>query len=1567
MKKLLGFYKNIPPEMRVFIAMAGLGTPIGVIYLLKRHLFPNASIFVIIIGVFAAVAILGGIAWLCMKLFGGSSRKRQKKMEAQLASGAESGPVSLDVRGAIKSNNEKFFGQIKEMRKLGISVYDLPWYIVIGDSGCGKTKLINESGLTFSTGKPEGYQLGTLNYNWWFTEDAIFVDMAGRLVNPQEDADRREWEAFLKTVAQGRKGYPINGAIVCISADHLLQDTPEKHEEDANTILERLRDLQNKLGVTFATYLVITKCDKILGFMQFFDRAERDLLMKNQIFGWSRPGSFAEPYDPENFDQDFNEIYGRLNELRLRRLNDDADEVELGMAYSFPEEFRALREPLHTYVRTLFPLIRSPRAVKNLMFRGAYFTSATQQGGLILRSLVDRMGEAAAQQFGSLESMYPKPRPHFVKELLFRKVFPEFGLVFRNEQEVERKRKLAKVFTYVSAGVAVVLFAALIVSWMRFDSLIASPSERAQAGPLHAYHAEYSEALDKSQALREDINTLEGNLWANLLSLYMAGDQPARDLKTIRVKIFEEAGLQQRLRDIEESLQAARIVADDVSPQPGQIPVSQFVDALGEYLRWTACADRDERPEWLDHASYETLSKVAAASGQRAQLTDNQATDYFTALDELDDPRNPARFLLAGENASGVEPGRVVAQAVSNLRDYFTPYAAFDSEHPDQTLSEWARIRTACETLMSNYRDILQIADSQVNSAEQAAAFQDDFAARYNAFTSAKEAITWNGPNRIEALADVLLRERERWLTCEAELLDMYSACREEPDPADPFVRLITSLRRDSNVKGLDRVLYESLVDAELVQGAALNSAQLDEFFAPETFRGQLTDVTTAYAYVFTKITGDNFSDDQLVITEQTRAVAAELDDIRDKLNERGSADFSEPRSLAQWNTILRGLTAAPSNEPQTADFGALELDPAWRPQRLASLRGVYLSIASRRDATATLEAFHQQVANSGDWGVASMADGWADPVGSFYRMRMPDTRPSTPRSADPATPAAPDEADAGGLFGGGQRRSEPAARPERSQLAGGSSEGIPIAATRSFLISRAAECFPVLQQLSALSRDDYLPQQGDDLHERCTQALEDAWRAYANRYMNAWRAAYDDSRLEALDSPDSQTTWNSFASQFSRRGRSSRAPMQRVEGQLRQALTDILENVTFAKFNNGEWLGEGARVHRVARFLGDAVSDAERDHWSTLTLVRDPRAMSEQSDRARDPWEVVTTRVIDEWRDWSQRVGDAAELPTDFGPSAPPRTLPTLSIGVFTDLRNELGFEDEKFTKALVDLERDASTLLSRALSGVYAQVEQRTFGEIRAYRGWPYTNPDGRGVSATDTVDFPDFEQFLDEIVSAEESLAPLEQGVPNDDRYAQRRREYAGQCKAWRDFIENPLTVTVTIGDPVALPLDPNVEVTAQNYYSKTKLTLGLERSEGGVDGLEFSARRSERGDPQRTSWKWVTPPLNNSANLQFELIEPVSPDRVAWSYPEIDPQALGRPSPLAFPAYLHRYGVQEDGLWRTVHTIDLVEALDQRYHGSEWGPEQVVGEMYVFTVTPALPEAITPLREEARPRP
>ena len=207
MGKFVKMFKGLPPEMRMMLMMVGLGSPVGAIYFLQRF-FPHTPMWQIILYVGLAVAGIALLAFIISKIFGRGKKKRSNKMANELASDSTAGPSKVDASAAIKSNNEKFFKAVRDMRKEAhISVYDLPWYVVIGDSGCGKTFLVNNGGLTFSLGKPEGYQLGTLNYNWWFTEDAVFIDMAGRLCNPQDDGARRGGEAFPTAVSKGSRGF----------------------------------------------------------------------------------------------------------------------------------------------------------------------------------------------------------------------------------------------------------------------------------------------------------------------------------------------------------------------------------------------------------------------------------------------------------------------------------------------------------------------------------------------------------------------------------------------------------------------------------------------------------------------------------------------------------------------------------------------------------------------------------------------------------------------------------------------------------------------------------------------------------------------------------------------------------------------------------------------------------------------------------------------------------------------------------------------------------------------------------------------------------------------------------------------------------------------------------------------------------------------------------------------------------------------------------------------------------------------------------------------------------------
>ena len=114
-------------------------------------------------------------------------------------------------------------------------VYELPWYIIIGAPGAGKTTTIVNSGLEFPFAAELGPKAlrgagGTRNCDWWFTSDAVLIDTAGRYTTQDSyrEADRAAWLGFLQLLVKHRPRQPINGVILTLSATDLLQPDADR-------------------------------------------------------------------------------------------------------------------------------------------------------------------------------------------------------------------------------------------------------------------------------------------------------------------------------------------------------------------------------------------------------------------------------------------------------------------------------------------------------------------------------------------------------------------------------------------------------------------------------------------------------------------------------------------------------------------------------------------------------------------------------------------------------------------------------------------------------------------------------------------------------------------------------------------------------------------------------------------------------------------------------------------------------------------------------------------------------------------------------------------------------------------------------------------------------------------------------------------------------------------------------------------------------------------------------------------------------------------------------------------
>lgn len=407
-------------------------------------------LLITLLGVIAVVLLLVAYRWFL-------ARRRLAQadtMGENLKAGIRRKPREInnpEALAKIADLQTKFEEGVEKFRAAGKDLYSLPWYLLVGEPGSGKTEAIRHCNVGFPPGLQEEQQGvgGTVNMNWWFTNHAIILDTAGRLMFDQvEAAGTGEWKEFLKLLLKARPKCPINGLLLVIPADSLIVDTADKIEAKAGKIAKQLDTIQRTLGVRFPVFVVITKSDKINGFREFFDPVTNPRL-QHQMMGWSNPDPLDAPFNPELVEAHLAAVEKRLARRRLGLLLDPintedpsarrVDQVDA--LYAFPESLAIVGPRLRQYLEMIF--VAGEWSPKPLFLRGMYFTSAMREGSALDKDLADLLGVPVE----SLPEgrVWEKDRAFFLRDLFMTKVFREKGLVTHasSARSVQRRRKVA--------------------------------------------------------------------------------------------------------------------------------------------------------------------------------------------------------------------------------------------------------------------------------------------------------------------------------------------------------------------------------------------------------------------------------------------------------------------------------------------------------------------------------------------------------------------------------------------------------------------------------------------------------------------------------------------------------------------------------------------------------------------------------------------------------------------------------------------------------------------------------------------------------------------------------------------------------------------------------------------------------------------------------------------------------------------------------------------------------------------------------------------------------------------
>ncbi|TJV46538.1 MAG: type VI secretion system membrane subunit TssM, partial [Mesorhizobium sp.] len=211
-------------------------------------------------------------------------------------------------------------------------LYEVPWYVVIGPPGAGKTTALVNSGLNFPLAgsghaQPVAGVGGTRSCDWWFTDQAVLIDTAGRYTTQDSNAqsDKKSWLAFLSLLKGYRTRQPINGVILAISLADLISLDDRQLAVHVVEIRSRLREIHETLKIQFPVYLLFTKADLVSGFMDYFGGFDEQ--RRRKVWGATFQTADRSKNMAGEAPAEFDALAKRLAEEMADRLQEEADPV----------------------------------------------------------------------------------------------------------------------------------------------------------------------------------------------------------------------------------------------------------------------------------------------------------------------------------------------------------------------------------------------------------------------------------------------------------------------------------------------------------------------------------------------------------------------------------------------------------------------------------------------------------------------------------------------------------------------------------------------------------------------------------------------------------------------------------------------------------------------------------------------------------------------------------------------------------------------------------------------------------------------------------------------------------------------------------------------------------------------------------------------------------------------------------------------------------------------------------------------------------------------------------------
>lgn len=280
---------------------------------------------------------------------------------------------SSDTQKKIERLQKRFQGIVSFLHKTTINKHgkdvnltELPWYLFIGPNGAGKTTLLANSNVHFLLAK-KFKQENLKNLapsdicDWWITRDLVLLDIPSSYMIPPSSL----WNTLLKSVKEVLHKNSLQGVVIALNLPELIKEqTIQSKTPLVIHLKRRILELRDQFGKDLPCHLIISKCDLIAGFADFFSESSSEEL--SQAWGVTIPPINENEKWPEVFSSRFNHLIKRLNKQLIWRLHQERDSTAKSSIKDFPLHIERLKENINQFFKSL--------NIPDLCIRSVYLT-----------------------------------------------------------------------------------------------------------------------------------------------------------------------------------------------------------------------------------------------------------------------------------------------------------------------------------------------------------------------------------------------------------------------------------------------------------------------------------------------------------------------------------------------------------------------------------------------------------------------------------------------------------------------------------------------------------------------------------------------------------------------------------------------------------------------------------------------------------------------------------------------------------------------------------------------------------------------------------------------------------------------------------------------------------------------------------------------------------------------------------------------------------------------------------------------------------------------------------------